>query len=74
MGATIGVLERILTIALMSGGPTAIGLVIAAKTLARHKELDDKPFAERYLIGTMSSVTIAVLSALAAEWIWAVAR
>jgi hypothetical protein len=74
MGATIGVLERILTIALMSGGPTAIGLVIAAKTLARHKELDDKPFAERYLIGTMASVAIAVLSALAAEWIWAVAH
>jgi hypothetical protein len=74
MGATIGVLERLLTIALMSGGPTAIGLVIAAKTLARHKELDDKPFAERYLIGTMSSVAIAVLSAMAAQWVWSAAQ
>ena len=74
MGATIGVLERILTIALMSGGPTAIGLVVAAKTLARHKELDHKHFAERYLIGTMASVAIAVLSALAVQWVWAVAR
>lgn len=74
MGAAIGVLERILVIALMPGGPTAVGFVVAAKTLARFKELDKKRFAERYLLGTMTSVSIAVASAMAAGWVWALAR
>lgn len=71
MGATIGVLERVLVIALMpGGGPAAVGFVVASKTLARFKELDDKRFAERYLLGTMASVTIALVSSLVAQWIW----
>ena len=74
MGAAIGVLERILVIAMMPGGPTAVGFVVAAKTLARFKELDKKRFAERYLLGTMTSVTIALVSALAAGWVWASVR
>jgi hypothetical protein len=72
MGATIGVLERVLLITLLpGGGSAAAGLVVAAKTLARFKELDKKRFAERYLLGTMTSVTIAALSCLAAQWVWA---
>lgn len=71
MGATIGVLERALVIALMpGGGPAAVGFVVAAKTLARFRELNNKRFAERYLLGTMASVTIALVSALAVGWIW----
>ena len=71
MGATIGVLERLLIVALLpGGGAAAVGLVVAAKTLARFKELDDKRFAERYLLGTMTSVTIALASAIAAQWLW----
>jgi hypothetical protein len=71
MGATIGVLERVLLIALLpGGGSAAVGLVVAAKTLARFKELDKKRFAERYLLGTMASVTIALVSCLAAQWLW----
>lgn len=71
MGATIGVLERVLVIALMpGGGPAAVGFVVAAKTLARFRELNNKRFAERYLLGTMASVTIALVSALAVGWIW----
>jgi len=58
----------------MPGGPTAVGFVVAAKTLARFKELDKKRFAERYLLGTMTSVSIAVASAMAAGWVWALAR
>jgi hypothetical protein len=72
MGATIGVLERVLLIALLpGGGSAAVGLVVAAKTLARFKELDKKRFAERYLLGTMTSVTIALVSCLVAQWVWA---
>jgi hypothetical protein len=71
MGATIGVLERLLVVALLpGGGATAVGFVVAAKTLARFKELDKKRFAERYLLGTMASVTIALVSAFAAQWVW----
>jgi hypothetical protein len=72
MGAAIGVLERVLVVILtVSGGPVAIGFVVAAKTLARFKKLDkDKDFAERYLLGTLASVTIALASALAAQLIW----
>jgi hypothetical protein len=47
-----------------------VGFVVAAKTLARFKELNKKRFAERYLLGTMTSVTVALTSALVAMWIW----
>jgi hypothetical protein len=71
MGATIGVLERLLVVALVpGGGSAAVGFVVAAKTLARFKELNKKRFAERYLLGTMASVTVALVSALVAQWIW----
>jgi hypothetical protein len=71
MGATIGVLERLLVVALTpSGGPAAVGFVVAAKTLARFKELRRKRIADRYLLGTMASVTVALVSALVATWIW----
>ena len=70
MGGTIGVLERILVVALVPSGPAGVGFVVAAKTLARFKELNKKRFAERYLLGTMTSVAIALLSAIAAGWIW----
>ncbi|MDQ3553211.1 MAG: hypothetical protein M3395_02220, partial [Chloroflexota bacterium] len=68
VGATIGILERLLICALVLGGAVAtIGLVIAAKTLARFKQLDDREFAEYYLLGTLASVTIAVASSLIAQ-------
>jgi len=71
MGATIGVLERLLVVVLVpAGGPAAVGFVVAAKTLARFKELNKKRFAERYLLGTMASVTVALVSALVAQWVW----
>lgn len=68
VGATIGILERLLICALVLGGAVeAIGLVIAAKTLARFKQLDDREFAEYYLLGTLASVAIAVASSLIAQ-------
>jgi hypothetical protein len=68
VGATIGIIERLLIVALMlTGAEAAIGLVIAAKTLARFKQLDDRDFAEYYLLGTLGSVAVAVGSALLAQ-------
>lgn len=39
----------------------ALGLVLAAKGLARFKDLDKRPFAEYVLIGTLISVAAAIL-------------
>ncbi|MCY7417323.1 MAG: DUF3307 domain-containing protein, partial [Chloroflexi bacterium] len=65
IGSTIGIIERLLISALvLAGGVMAIGFVIAAKTLARFKQLDDKYFAEYYLLGTLASVTFAVVTSL----------
>ena len=65
IGATIGALERLLIVALiLTGAEAAIGLVIAAKTLARFRQLDDRPFAEYYLLGTLASVSVALVSGM----------
>ena len=67
IGATIGALERLLIVAFMlTGAEAAVGFVIAAKTIARFKQLDDRGFAEYYLLGTLASVAVAVSSSLVA--------
>jgi len=64
-GALIGFLERALTLTfVLAGQYTALGLVLTAKSIARHEELKDRHFAEYYLIGTLSSVLFAVLIGL----------
>ncbi|MEM9554397.1 MAG: hypothetical protein AAGC60_09070 [Acidobacteriota bacterium] len=70
MGRIIGNLERVLIFVLaLNGQLDAIGLVLAAKSLARFKELEDKRFSEYYLLGTLSST----LFALFAAWLTAAA-
>lgn len=62
IGSWIGILEReiMLFLALM-GQYGAIGFVLAAKSLARFKQLENKAFAEKYLLGTLLSSAIALL-------------
>lgn len=68
VGATIGVLERLLiVILLLVGADAVIGFVIAVKTIARFRLLDDRDFAEYYLLGTLASVSVAIFTALAAR-------
>jgi hypothetical protein len=68
LGATIGVLERLLIVTfVLTGSSAAVGFVVAAKTLARFKQLDDRDFAEYYLLGTLASVAVAVASGLVAH-------
>ena len=43
------------------------GFVIAAKTIARFKQLDDRGFAEYYLLGTLASVSVAFFTAIIAK-------
>jgi len=65
IGATIGALERLLVVVLvLTGAEVAVGLVIAAKTIARFKQLDDRGFAEYYLLGTLASVSVALVTAI----------
>jgi hypothetical protein len=61
-GRIIGVLERaiVLTFVLL-GEFGALGLVIAAKALARARQLDNMDFAEYFLIGTLASLAHALL-------------
>jgi hypothetical protein len=68
VGATIGIIERLLIVALLlTNAEAAIGLVIAAKTIARFRLLDDRDFAEYYLLGTLASVSVALVTALMAR-------
>jgi hypothetical protein len=63
IGATIGILERLLIVFfVVTGATAAIGFVVAAKTLARFKQLDDRDFAEYYLLGTLASVSVALVT------------
>lgn len=64
-GSAIGILERLIIAALiLIGQPGAIGFVLTAKTIARFKELENKAFAEKYLIGTLASVLLALFVTL----------
>lgn len=68
MGRTIGNLERYLTLTLVFFGQwAALGFIIAAKSIARFPEFTGqrhKDFAEYYLIGTLTSVLVAVASGM----------
>ena len=62
IGSWIGILEReIILILGLLGQYGAIGFVIAAKSLARHNQLNEPAFAEKYLIGTLLSSFMALL-------------
>lgn len=65
VGTIIGKLERIITaILVLCGQYGVIGLVLTAKSIARFKQLDDKAFAERYLVGTLASLAIALAASI----------
>lgn len=65
MGRIIGVLERlILYLFVLLGHWEALGFVIAAKSIARFRELDEKGFADYYLTGTLASVLVALTSGI----------
>jgi hypothetical protein len=62
-GEWIGVLERIITLTfVLTGAYTAVAFALTAKSIARFKELDDRTFAEYYLLGTSTSVAVALIT------------
>ena len=64
-GRTIGALERALALTfVLLGQYGALGLIVAAKSLARFKALEDREFAEYFLIGTLASLLLALAGGL----------
>lgn len=59
-GHLIGILERLALVPLVWIGQWgAIGFVLAAKSVARFKALEERAFAEVYLVGTLTSFLVA---------------
>ncbi|NPV80847.1 MAG: DUF3307 domain-containing protein [Firmicutes bacterium] len=60
-GKFIGMVERaIITLFVADNAYGAVGFVLAAKSIARFRELENRDFAEYYLVGTLTSSAIAV--------------
>lgn len=67
-GEAIGNLERLLILTLvLQQNYAPIGLVMAGKALARYKRLEEKNFAEYFLVGTFTSISIALLTGILVE-------
>jgi hypothetical protein len=65
VGRLIGWLERLLICGFaLAGQFAAVGFVLAAKSMARFKALDDREFAEQYVLGTLLSTLIALGTAM----------
>ena len=70
-GKLIGILERIAILILIPLGQwAAVGLLLTAKSIARHDLMNKQEYAEYYLIGTLSSFITAVVGGLLISGIW----
>ncbi len=70
-GKWIGILERISILILIPLNQwAAVGLLLTAKSIARHSKMDDKQYAEYYLIGTLLSFIAAVVCGVLIAGIW----
>jgi hypothetical protein len=68
-GRLIGMIERIMLLTLVAAGSyEAMGFITAAKGLIRSKELEDRAFAEYFLIGTLTSVAMTLPLGLLLRW------
>jgi hypothetical protein len=64
-GELLGILERwLILVFVLNHNFEAVAFVLAAKSVARFSALDDKDFAEYYLLGTLASVGIAVVTGI----------
>lgn len=67
-GRIIGYIERLLVISLtMVGAYSSIAFIIAAKSIARFKQLDDRNWAEYFLLGTLISIFLGLMLGLLAK-------
>jgi hypothetical protein len=64
-GMYVGWVERFLVItAIAVQAPALVGLILTGKSIARFPELKSAPFAEYFLIGTLMSISIAVIGGM----------
>ena len=64
-GRLIGNLERILlTIVVAAGSYAALAFLVAAKGLIRSEELQERDFAEYFLVGSLASVLVALCAGI----------
>jgi hypothetical protein len=69
-GNYIGILERMLILTfVLNQSLTAVAFVFTAKSIARFNELNNREFAEYYLIGTLSSTALAICGGLIAGFL-----
>jgi hypothetical protein len=69
-GRLIGNIERIiLTIVVAAGSYAALGFLVAAKGLIRSEEFEQRDFTEYFLIGSLSSVLIALCAGLVIRYV-----
>jgi hypothetical protein len=69
-GNYIGILERMLILAfVLNRSLTAVAFVFTAKSIARFNELNNREFAEYYLVGTLSSTALAIFGGLIAGFL-----
>src|SRR6266571_1809830 len=70
-GLYIGWLERFLVLtALLLQSPSAVGLILATKAIVRYPEFKSVRFAEYVLIGTLLSVSLALVGAVFLAWLF----
>ena len=64
-GRIVGMLERgiVLSLALF-GNYSSVSFIFIAKSMARFSQLQDRRFAEYYLVGTLASFFIALIMAI----------
>jgi hypothetical protein len=65
-GRWIGNLERILLLAIVSqAGYSAVAFLMAAKGFIRSKDLENREWAEYFLLGTLASMAVALVGGIA---------
>jgi hypothetical protein len=70
-GRYIGMVERmILLIFIAMDAFGAVAFVLTAKSIARYQELNQKEFAEYYLVGTLSSTAVALLGGVLLRYLY----
>lgn len=66
----IGIVERGLILTLVTfGSISSLALILTAKSLARFNKMDKPDFAEYYLLGTLTSMSIALVGGLVLRYL-----
>ncbi|OIO98984.1 MAG: hypothetical protein AUJ92_00340 [Armatimonadetes bacterium CG2_30_59_28] len=60
-GCLLAFSNAIILTRVLVGQWTAIGFVLTVKTVARFKQLEERQWAEDYLVGTLASASIAIV-------------